>query len=130
MHTILTLLHRLLSAYPFGAELVVTGILAFGWALGRTSAEYAETLKRSNAGGLSVAGLCGPLAVLLGLSLLLDSLWFQSYSRLPHIGGLLIGMLVVANICQRIGQRAARQYLAAEGYERSATLILPKQRGS
>jgi hypothetical protein len=130
MHHVLTLLHTLVSAYPFGSELALTGIVAFGWILGRTSADYAETLKHPSTGGLLVAGLCGPIAVLLGLSLLLNSLWFHHYSRLPLIGGLLIGMLIVAAICQPLGQRAARQYLLAEGYERSEMLILPKQRGS
>lgn len=130
MHTILTLLHRLVSAYPVGVELVVTGILAFGWILGRTGAEYAETLTRSSAGGRLVAGLCGPPTMLLGLSLLIDSVWFQNYARVLLLGELLIGMLVVAAICQRIGQFFARQHLLEKGYEHPSEHILPKQRGS
>jgi hypothetical protein len=108
----------------------VLGILAFGWILGRTNAEYAETLKRSSAGGLLIAGLCGPPTLLLGLGMIVDSIWFQSYTKLPLMGGLLLVTLIVAAICQRLGQHAAHQVLMADGYEHAAMAILPKQRGS
>jgi hypothetical protein len=130
MHSILTTLHAILSAYPFGMELAVIGILAFGWILGRTRAEYAETLKRPSAGGLLVAALCGPPIVLLGLGIIVDVISSQSYMRLPLVGGLLLVILIVATICQRLGQHAAHQVLLAEGYEHAAMPIVPKQRGS
>jgi hypothetical protein len=130
MHYILTTLHTLLNANPFRMELAVLGILAFGWILGRTNAEYAETLKRSSAGGLLIAGLCGPPTLLLGLGMIVDSIWLQSYTKLPLMGGLLLVILIVAAICQRLGQHAAHQVLMADGYEHAAMAILPKQRGS
>jgi hypothetical protein len=108
----------------------VIGILAFGWILGLTRAEYAEILKRPSAGGLLVASLCGPPALLLGLGIIVDIIWFQSYTKLPLAGGLLFVILVVASICQRLGQHAAHQVLLNDGYEHAAMPIVPKKRGS
>jgi hypothetical protein len=130
MYDILTSLHTILNAYPFGMELAAVGILAFGWILGRTRAEYAEILKRPNDGGLLVASLCGPLALLLGLGLIADSIWLRSYMKLPLVGGLLLAILIVATICQRIGQQAAHDIVLADGYEYAEMATLPKQRGS
>jgi len=130
MHYILTTLHTILNAYPFGMKLAVLGILAFGWVIGRTSAEYAETLKRPNAYRIILAGLCAPLTVLFGLSLIADSVWFQSYTQARFVAGLLIGVVVVAAICQRLALQTAQQIVLAKGYDNTVMAILPKRRGS
>ena len=130
MHYILTFLHTLLNAYPFGMKLAVMGTLALGWIIGRTSAEYAGTLKRPNAGGIIVAGLCAPLTVLFGLSIVADSMWFESYTQARLVAGLLLAIVVAAGICQRLALQNAHQILLADGYDRGAMPILPKQRGS
>jgi hypothetical protein len=130
MHYILTTLHTLLNAYPFGIKLAVMGTLAFGWILGRTSAEYAETLKRPNAGTIILAGLCAPLTVLFGLSIIADSMWFDSYAKARLVAGLLLAIVVAAAICQRLALDTARRILLADGYDHPVLAILPKQRGT
>ncbi len=130
MHYILTTLHTILNAYPFGVKLAVMGILAFGWIIGRTSAEYAETLKRPSAYRIILAGLCAPLTVLFGLSLIAESVWFQSYTQARFVAGLLVAIVVVVAICQRLALQTAHQILLADGYDRPAMPILPKRRGS
>jgi hypothetical protein len=130
MESIFTALHTIINAYSFGMELGVIGLLAFGWIFGSTSVEYAQTLKRSSASGRLIAGLCGPPAILLGLSVILDSIWFQSYTKLPLEGGLLLAILIVAAVCQRLGHDAAQEVLVADGHEQATLLPPPKQRGS
>jgi hypothetical protein len=130
MYYILTFLHSLLNAYPFGMKLAVMGTLAFSWIIARTSVEYAETLKCPNAGGIIVAGLCAPLTVLFGLSIIADSMWFGSYAQARLVAGLLLAVVVAAGICQRLALHTASQILLADGYDRGAIPILPKQRGS
>jgi hypothetical protein len=129
MYYFLTFLHILLNAYPFGMKLAVMGILAFGWIIGRTSAEYAETLKRPNAGGIILAGLCAPLTVLFGLGIIADSMWLDSYSQARLVAALLLAIVVAAGICQRLAVHTASQILLADGYDHGAMPILPKQRG-
>ena len=130
MHNILTTLHNFLNTTSFGIELVALGMLGFGWILGHVSAEYAETLKRSSTAGTLIARLCGPLTVLLGLGILIDTLWFRSYTKLPLLGGLFLIMLVVATIGQRLSQHAAQQALLVDGYEDVPIATFSKKRGS
>jgi len=129
MYYILTFLHTLLNAYPFGMKLAVMGALAFGWIIARTSVEYAQTLKRPNAGGIIVAGLCAPLTVLFGLSIIADSMWFESYTQARLVAGLLLAIVVTGGICQRLAVQIASQMLLADGYDQGAMPVLPKQRG-
>jgi hypothetical protein len=130
VYYILTTLHTILGAYPFGMQLALLGILAAGWILGRTSAEYAEALRRPGASGMVLAGLCAHLAVLLGLAIIADSMWLQSYTKARLVAALLLAIVVSVAICQRLALRAAHQVLLADGYESPYPAILPKQRGS
>ena len=130
VYYILTILHTILSFYSFRMELALLGLLAVGWILGRTSAEYAEILKRPNSGWILLTGLCGPRTVLLNLSLIADCIWFHSYAKLPIAAGWLLATLAVGAVCQRLAQHSALQILLANGYERPYPAILPKQRGS
>ena len=130
MHYILTILHTILNSFPFAMKLAVMGTLALGWIVARTGAEYAETLKRPNAGGIIVAGLCAPLTVLFGLSIIADSMWFESYMQARLVAGLLLAIVVAAGICQRLALHTASQILLADGYDRGPMPLLPKRRGS
>ena len=87
-------------------------------------------LNRPDAGWILLAGCCGPLAVLLNLGLIVDSMWFRDYAKLPIVAGWLLAMLIVGAVCQRLALRTARQILLAEGYAGGRMPILPKQRGS
>jgi hypothetical protein len=129
METILTTLHTLLASYPYSVELAVLGLLALGWALGYSHAEYTEAIQHPREGGLLIAQLCSLPAVVLGLGLIIDSVSFHDYTRLLHLGALLFGIMIVATICQSFGQRAARQILMTHGYERALLAIPPKRRG-
>jgi len=130
VYYILATLHTFLNAYPFGIKLAAIGILALGWILGRTSAEYAEALKRPSASAMALAGLCAPPTVLLALSIIADSIWLQSYTTARLVAALLLGIVVVVGICQRVALHTARQIVLTDGYDRGTMPILPKQRGS
>src|SRR5262245_1437806 len=117
LYSLLTTLHTFLNAVSFGIELAILGILALSWILGHVHAEYTATLKRPNAAGLVIARLCGFPIVLLSLGMGLDSVWYHNYAKLPLIGGLLLGTLIVMNVAQWLGQRAAHQVLLADGYD-------------
>jgi len=130
MHYALTTLHTTLTRYPFHTELAVIGILAFGWILARSGAEYAETLKRPNAGWLLLARLSGALCMLLGLAVSVDSIWSHHYMKLSLVGGFMLAALVLSSISHRLAVRAAREVLLADGYPQPYPQILPKQRGS
>ena len=129
MYYILATLHTFLKAYPFGMKLAVVGILALGWILWRTSAEYAEALKRPSAGAMVLAGLCAHLTVLLCLIIITDSMWLHNYTTARLVAGLLLGTVVAAAICQRLALYTAHRIVLIDGYDGGRMPILPKQRG-
>ena len=129
MQYLLTTLHSTFNAYPLGMKLAVLGVLAFGWIVGHTRAEYAEALKRRS-GSVVLPTICSHLALLLGVGMIADGMWSHSYRSVIVAAGALLGMLFTMALCRRLARNAAHRVLLAAGYERPAMPIFPKQRGS
>jgi hypothetical protein len=130
MYYALSTLHTIFNAYSIGIKLVAMGILAVVWLIGRTKVEYAEALKRHSTGGILIPTICSRLAMLLGLAVIIDGMWFHTYRNIILAAGLLLAMLFAMVLCQRLAGSAAHRTILANGYERAAAPILPKQRGS
>ena len=129
MQPLLLTLHTLLSGYPFGLQLALAGLFIVGWTLGQSLQEYARLLHRTSDGATLVAGLCGTCAALLICAILIDIIRFQSYAKLPFVGGLLLFLIVVGALSNNVYQRAATRHLMTKGYADTTILTDSKQRG-